>query len=330
LYNDGEVTQVHRIGTESNIAPARPARRESLQLTPGKEARVAVEFRRDGVRSSLLWDVLREVASARVAETGRAALDIVDVGGGTGGLAVPFASLGNHVTVVDPSPDALAAAQRRAAEAGARLAAVQGDAASLDSVVGVAAADLIICHNVLEYVDSPPDAMAAIARVLRPGATVSVLASNAVAAVLHRALAGRFAEALLLVRGGDPPGPPDLGGKPFPPSPLGPPDPLGPPSPLGPPDPLGPPGPLGPPRAGGSPAPPGRRFTLDGLTALIEGAGLRAGQAHGVRIFSGLVPAALVDGDPGSAEALRALEAAAAATPPLRDIAAQLHILGHR
>jgi S-adenosylmethionine-dependent methyltransferase len=261
---------------------------------------VAAESRRDGVRSSLLWDVLREVASARTAETGRTALDIVDVGGGTGGLAVPFASLGHNVTVVDPSPDALAAAQRRAAEAGARLSAVQGEAASLDVVAGVAAADLVICHNVLEYVDSPADAMTAIARVLRPRATVSVLASNAVAAVLHRALAGRFAEALLLLaRGGDPPEPPDPGEKPFPPDPLGPPD-----------------------------AP--RRFTLAGLTALIEGAGLRAGQAHGVRIFSGLVPAALVDGDPGSAEALRALEAAAALTPPLRDIAAQLHILGHR
>jgi len=261
---------------------------------------VAAEFRRDGVRSSLLWDVLREVAAARMAETGRPALDIVDVGGGTGGLAVPFACLGHHVTVVDPSPDALAAAQRRAAEAGAVLAAVQGEAASLDTVAGQEAADLVICHNVLEYVDSPPDAMAAIARVLRPDATVSVLASNAVAAVLHRALAGRFAEALqLLARGGDPPEPPDPGGKPFPP------------------DPLGPPG-------------ASRRFTLPGLTALIEGAGLRVGQAHGVRIFSGLVSAVLVDGDPGSAEALRALEAAAAAAPPLRDIAAQLHILGHR
>jgi S-adenosylmethionine-dependent methyltransferase len=269
----------------------------------GKEARVAAESRRDGVRSSLLWDVLREVACARTAETGRTALDIVDVGGGTGGLAVPFASLGHNVTVVDPSPDALAAAQRRAAEAGARLTAVQGEAASLDTVAGEAAVDLVICHNVLEYVDSPADAMTAIARVLRPRATVSVLASNAVAAVLHRALAGRFAKALLLLtRGGDPPEPPDLGGKPFPPNPLG---------------------PLG---QAGAP----RRFTLDGLTALIEGAGLRAGEAHGVRIFSGLVPAALVDGDPGSAEALRALEAAAAGTPPLRDIAAQLHILGHR
>jgi SAM-dependent methyltransferase len=259
-----------------------------------KEARVAVDFRRDGVRSSLVWDVLSAVVSARTAATGRAALDIVDVGGGTGGLAVPFAALGHNVTVVDPSPDALAAAQRRAAEAGARLASVQGEAASLDSLVGPA--DLVICHNVLEYVDEPADAMSAIARVLRPSATVSVLASNAVAAVLHRALAGRFAEArVLLMSGGTTP--------------------------------------LAPPRTGGLPAPPfppGRRFTLPELTALVEQAGLHAGEAHGLRIFTGLVPGALLDGDAAATEALRALEEAAASTPPLRDIAAQLHVLGHR
>jgi S-adenosylmethionine-dependent methyltransferase len=245
-----------------------------------KEARVAVDFRRDGVRSSLVWDVLSAVAAARAAATGRAALDIVDVGGGTGGLAVPFAALGHNVTVVDPSPDALAAAQRRAAEAGARLASVQGDAASLDSVVGSAAADLVICHNVLEYVDEPADAMSAIARVLRPSATVSVLASNTVAAVLHRALAGRFAEARTLLADA----------------------------------------------AAGTP----RRFTLPELIALVEQAGLRAGEAHGLRIFAGLIPGALLDGDAAAAEALRALEEAAASTPPLRDIAAQLHVLGHR
>jgi S-adenosylmethionine-dependent methyltransferase len=264
-------------------------------LDSWKEAGVAAEFRRDGVRSSLargddpprppragmVWDVLREVVSVRVGETGRQALDIVDVGGGTGGLAVQFAVLGHNVTVVDPSPDALAAAQRRAAEAGARLTAVQGEAASLDTVAGTKAADLVICHNVLEYVDSPVDAMTAIAAVLRPAATVSVLAANAVAAVLHRALAGRFAEARQLLGAG-----PDTG------------------------------------------AP--RRFTLPALTALIEGAGLRAGEAHGLRIFGGLVPGVLLDGDAGAAEALRALEDAAAATPPLRDIAAQLHVLGHR
>ena len=240
---------------------------------------MAADFRRDPARAGLVWDVLRGVVSARISETGRPALDITDVGGGTGVLAVQFAALGHNVTVVDASPDALAAAQRRAAEADAHLATVQGDAGSLDSVVGAAAADLVICHNVLEYVDSPEDAMAAIARVLRPAATVSVLGANAVAAVLHRALAGRFAEARLLLAGG-----------------------------------------------GTTP----RRFTLPGLVGLIEGAGLRPGHAHGLRIFTGLVPGALLDGDAGTAEALRALEEAAAATPPLRDIAAQLHVLGHR
>jgi S-adenosylmethionine-dependent methyltransferase len=260
---------------------------------------VAADFRRDGGRSAALWDallgdVLLGVVSASIKETGRPVLDIVDVGGGTGGLAVPLATLGHNVTVIDPSPDALAAAQRRAAEVSARLNAVQGEAASVDSVAGLAAADLIICHNVLEYVDSPADAMAAIARVLRPAGTVSVLASNAVAAVLHRALAGRFAEARRMLPDG-------AGGR------------------------AGAGGEAG---AGEVDLP--RRFTLPELTALIEGAGMRAGKAHGLRIFGGLVPGALVDGEPGAAAGLLALESAAATYPPLRDIAAQLHLLGHR
>ena len=247
------------------------------------------ERKRDGSRSTLVWDALQDVVAARVARSGRTVLDIVDVGGGTGGFAVPFAALGHRVTVVDPSPDALAAAQRRAAEVPVTLTAVQGEADGLDGLVGADSADLVICHNVLEYVDSPAAAMAAIARVLRPGATVSVLAANVVAAVLHRALAGRYAEArrLLAAEGSGPQ-------------------------------------PQQPPPTAETP----RRFTLAGLTALIEGAGLRAGDAHGIRVFAGLLPGA--GADPGTADALRALEEAAAVYPALRDIAARLHVLGHR
>jgi SAM-dependent methyltransferase len=254
------------------------------------------ERRRDGARSSLVWDVLQDVIAARAASLGRAELDIVDVGGGTGGFAVPFAALGHRVTVVDPSPDALAAAQRRAAEMRVTLTAVQGDAGELASLAGDAAADLVICHSVLEYVDSPAAAMAAIARVLRPGATVSVLAANAVAAVLQRALAGRYAEARQL---------------------------------------LATDGAAAPSEGSGVTAP--RRFTLAGLTALITGAGLRAGDAHGIRVFAGLLPgagagagSAAAAADPAAADELRALEEAAAAYPALRDIAARLHVLGHR
>lgn len=241
-----------------------------------------------GARASVVWDVLRGVLAARAADTGRDRLDVIDAGGGTGGFAVPLAALGHCVTVVDPSPDSLAAAQRRAAEMDVHIGAVQGEAAGLDSVVGEAAGDLVICHSVLEYVDSPPDALAAIARVLRPGGMVSVLAASVAAAILHRAVAGRFAGARALLdheTGHEQGGP-----------------------------------------AGGVP----RYFTLPGLSALIEGAGLYPGAAHGVQIFADLVPSVLVDADPGAAEALRSLDAAAATYPPLRDIAAKLHLLGRR
>ena len=250
------------------------------------ETRAETLRRRDTTRASVVWDVLRGVLAARAAETGRDRLDVIDAGGGTGGFAVPLAALGHSVTVVDPSPDSLAAAQRRAAEVDVRISAIQGEAAGLDAVVGEQAGDLVICHSVLEYVESPADALGAIARVLRPGGTVSVLAASVAAAILHRAVSGRFADARALLdqaAGANP-------------------------------------------SAEVSP----RAFTLPGLTALIEGAELRPGAAHGVQVFADLVPSVLVDADPGAAEALRSLETAAATYPPLRDIAAKLHVLGRR
>jgi SAM-dependent methyltransferase len=274
--------------------------------------------KRDGSRSSLVWDVLAEVIAARAAQSGRAALDIVDVGAGTGGFAVSIAGLGHRVTVVDPSPDALAAARWRAGEAGVTLTEVQGEAVDLPALVGEpgagartgqtsadeGGADLVICHNVLEYVDSPSAALAAIARVLRPGGTVSVLAANTVAAVLQRALAGKYAEARAMLPGSSSPGPSSPGSSNSVPS--------------------------GPESSGAGPAGASavRRFTLPELTALIEGAGLRAGEAHGIRIFSSLLPGA--GADPAAAEALRELEEAAATCPPLRDIATRLHMLAYR
>jgi S-adenosylmethionine-dependent methyltransferase len=149
--------------------------------------------------TAVLWQTLRDVVAALIEESGRAELDIVDVGGGTGGFAVPLGRLGHTVTVIDPSPDSLAAAQRRAAEAGVPLRAVQGDVSDLAAATGTAGADLVLCHSVLEYVESPEAAMTAIADILRPGGAVSVLAASAVAAVIHRVLAGRFDEARRLI-----------------------------------------------------------------------------------------------------------------------------------
>jgi hypothetical protein len=73
-----------------------------------------------------------------------------------------------------------------------------------------------------------------------------------------------------------------------------------------------------------------RRFTLAGVTGLIEGAGLRPGAAHGIRVFADLVPGAVADADPGAADALLALERAASTHPAFGDFAAQFHVLGYR
>jgi SAM-dependent methyltransferase len=137
----------------------------------------------------VVWEVLRDCLD------GREALDVLDVGGGTGGFAVPLAALGHRVTVVDPSPDALASLQRRAGEAGVSVRAVQGDAAGLLDVVEAGSADLVLCHGVLEHVDDVAPAVRSLVAVLRPGGTLSVLVAQRHAVVVARAVAGRFAEA---------------------------------------------------------------------------------------------------------------------------------------
>jgi S-adenosylmethionine-dependent methyltransferase len=141
-------------------------------------------------RTGVVWDALAEVVAA-----GPAVLEIIDVGGGTGGFAVPLATLGHQVTVVDPSPDALASLERRAREEGVQVRAVQGDAAGLLDVVAADSADLILCHGVLEHVDDVAPALSSLATALRPGGTLSVLAANRNAVVLARAIAGQFREA---------------------------------------------------------------------------------------------------------------------------------------
>ncbi|TDQ52586.1 methyltransferase domain-containing protein [Actinorugispora endophytica] len=149
-------------------------------------------------RTAVLWEVL----SAELARAGEGAdgpLEIVDAGGGTGGAAVPLAALGHRVTVVDPSPDSLAALERRAAEAGVRVRGVQGDTRDLRDLLPGDHAHLVLVHNVLEYVDDPLAALRDVVAVTRPGGAVSLLAANAVAAVLHRALAGHLADALALL-----------------------------------------------------------------------------------------------------------------------------------
>ena len=150
--------------------------------------------RRSAARTAVIWDALDPLLA-----TGT--LDVLDIGGGTGGFAVRVAELGHRVRVVDPSPDALAALTRRAQERGLsdRVIGQQGDASTLLDVVDAASADLVLCHGVLEHVPDPAAALAAIGSVLRPGGTLSLLLSQRLAAVIARAMAGHFQQARALL-----------------------------------------------------------------------------------------------------------------------------------
>ncbi|MBN1172515.1 MAG: methyltransferase domain-containing protein [Micromonosporaceae bacterium] len=238
-------------------------------------------------RTAVIWAVLRE----ELARIGRPVV-AVDVGGGTGGFAVPLARDGHVVTVVDASPDALAALTRRAADAGVadRIEAVQGDVDDLVRLLPPDSADLVLCHSLLEVVDDPADAVAALAACLRRGGVASVVVANRVAAVLARAVAGQLRMAADLVcRGVDEP------------------------------------------QGAAGPAPGldrlGRRFDASSARRLLDDAGFEVEAVHGVRVVADLVPGAIAEAEQ---EQLLAFELAASAISPYREIATQLHLLARR
>ncbi len=119
---------------------------------------------------------------------------VLDLGGGTGGQAVRLALAGHHVTVVDPSPDALAALSRRADEAGVsqRLQGVQGEAENLSALVPDASIDLVLCHGVLEVVDDPDQALGALRAALRGTGRLSLVVAQRNAALLARVASGHL------------------------------------------------------------------------------------------------------------------------------------------
>lgn len=158
--------------------------------------------RRQSARTAVVWGGLQPALDRAAAQ------DVLDIGGGTGGFAVRVAELGHRVRVVDPSPDALAALDRRARDHGVedRVAGQQGDLSTLLEVAEPASADVVLCHGVLEVVDDPAAALATIAEVLRPGGVLSLLVAQRHAAVVARAMAGHFEQARALLDTAEPVG----------------------------------------------------------------------------------------------------------------------------
>jgi ubiquinone/menaquinone biosynthesis C-methylase UbiE len=232
--------------------------------------------RRAATRTAVVWEACR-----RRLERGRTPQTVLDIGGGTGGFAVRVAELGHRVTVVDPSPDALAALDRRARErdVAGLVTGVQGDLAGVIDLVPDGSADLVLCHGVLGLVDDPVDALAVIARLLVPGGALSLLVGQHHAAVVGRAMAGHFAQARDVLAGVAQAGDHE------------------------------------------------HRFTADEVRSLLDEAGFALAEIHAVRVFTDLVPSALLDLEPGAVDGLLELERAVADRPEYLTLAAQIHTI---
>jgi S-adenosylmethionine-dependent methyltransferase len=125
--------------------------------------------------------LLHEVASANIQRhlDGRA-LRVLDAGAGNGVDAVLLAGRGHAVTMLEPSQELLNEARSNAEAAGVteRMEFHQAEIADIPRLFERARFDLVLCHNVLQYVDDMPAALKAICHAVLPGGLLSVICVN--------------------------------------------------------------------------------------------------------------------------------------------------------
>ena len=162
-----------------SLAEDPAARRDALAVTRVIEARAArsrsffdaVGPEWDALRKVWGDDMLRARALGRLVPQG---LRVADVGTGTGVLALELADAGLDVIAVDHSPAMLAAAREKIEErGGAAVELREGEASALPLEDGEV--DAAFAHMVLQYLASPAEALAEMARIVKPGGRVVVI-----------------------------------------------------------------------------------------------------------------------------------------------------------
>jgi S-adenosylmethionine-dependent methyltransferase len=125
------------------------------------------------------------------APEGSNTLCALDLGCGTGATGVRLAQQGFEVTLLECSQAMLDIAQSAALEAGVsdQITAERGDVTKLCDLFAARSFDVILCHNVLEYVDDPGAVLCNAAHLLRN--------SSALLSLLMRSQAGEALKAAI-------------------------------------------------------------------------------------------------------------------------------------
>ena len=144
-----------------------------------------------------LYDVLLPISARQLtfyrtlADRQRGA--VLELACGTGQLIVPIASMGQLTTGLDLSSAMLAAARRRAADAGARVELVEGDMRNFD--LGQRFALIFVARNSLLHLSEPDEfatLLAAVRSHLAPGGILAFDIFNPDVRLLARPSGQRF------------------------------------------------------------------------------------------------------------------------------------------
>lgn len=141
------------------------------------------------LRTDLAFANVREFLPLQTEDS----LQALDIGGGTGAIGVRLARLGHHVTLLEASREMLEIADRAAkgASVDGKIALKFGNADQLENLFDAHSFDVILCHNVLEYVDNPDAVLRSCARLLCDSSSLlSVLVRNRAGEVLKSAILG--------------------------------------------------------------------------------------------------------------------------------------------
>lgn len=118
-------------------------------------------------------------------------LRTLDLGCGTGATGVRLARLGFQVTLMDSSPAMLDLARQAAQESAVadKITLKLGDAAQSADLFATGLFDVILCHNLLEYVDDSQAVLCGSARLMRDSSAIlSVVVRNQAGELLKSAI----------------------------------------------------------------------------------------------------------------------------------------------
>ena len=119
-------------------------------------------------------------------------LNILDIGGGQGQIALQLAALGHTVTIADISKEMLELAQQHAQEQGLNtLSYIHQPLQNLPNVLNEQY-DLVLCHAVFEWLEQPHQAFAILSEFCKPRGGISLMYYNAVGQMYSNLCYGNF------------------------------------------------------------------------------------------------------------------------------------------